>query len=161
MNFPLRTLNQVTCFLLVSLLTFGNADRCSAQTGDLVITFTDIRSEKGIIALALCTDAQQWPNDPAQEYHWEKEGLNQHRMTITLPRLPYGTYAIAVLDDENRNFKMEYSMGLPREGWGMSTNPSFLKLTPPEFEECAFELDAPVVRMEIKMNYLRKNKKVN
>lgn len=149
--------------IFFTILTACGFDPCYAQSspkGNMVITFTDVRSQAGIIAIALCTDEDQWPDEPAYEYHWEKDGLKNGRLTVTVPDMPYGTYAIAALDDENRDFEMKYAMGLPREGWGMSANPSFLKLVPPGFEECAFDLDAPAIRMEIKMNYLRKNKKV-
>ncbi len=39
--------------------------------------------------------------------------------------LPPGTYAVSFLHDENGDKKMEYSLGIPREGFGISNLKSF------------------------------------
>jgi uncharacterized protein (DUF2141 family) len=39
--------------------------------------------------------------------------------------LPPGTYAVSFLHDENNDRKMEYTMGIPREGFGISNLKSF------------------------------------
>jgi uncharacterized protein (DUF2141 family) len=129
-------------------------------TGKLVITFSGIRSDVGQIALGLYDAADQWTDHPKYEFAWTKEDMQDGRLTVVIDSLPRTTYACAVLDDENENFSMDYRLGLPTEGWGMSTNPSFLKLKQPGFDEVSFELDAAAVRFEINIYYIRKNKKV-
>lgn len=151
--------NLIYLFLVVFMLNTTGQSSVSA-TGKLIITFTHIRSDVGQIALALYDHKDQWTDNPAMEYAWDKENLKNDRLTVSIKDIPRTIYAIAVLDDENENLEMEYTLGLPTEGWGMSTNPSFFKLTKPGFDEVSFDLDAPTIRMEIKMNYIRKNKKV-
>jgi len=147
-------------FLLFVFMLNVSGQSAGPATGKLIITFTDIRSDVGQIAIGLYNAPGQWTDDPVQEFAWDKDDLENGRLTVTIDDLKRTTYAIAVLDDEDRNLQMNYTLGLPTEGWGMSTNPSFLKLKKPGFDEVSFDLDAPVIRMEIKLNYLRKNKKV-
>ena len=87
-----------------------------------------------------------------------KNNISNSRITVIIDSLPRKTYAIAVLDDINDNNEMDFRLGLPTEGFGMSTNPSFLKLKPPGFEEVSFELDKPVLHMKVKMNYILRRK---
>ena len=151
--------------LMIIPLWFVHSDLQSQSNpyshGKLVITFTDIRSDAGQIAMGLYNQADQWTDHPTAEFKWSKENLKNGRMTVVIDSLPRTIYACAVLDDEDMNQEMNYSFGLPKEGWGMSTNPSFLKLKKPTFNEVSFDLDAAAVKFEIKMNYLRKNKKVD
>lgn len=132
----------------------------SDPKGSLFITFTDIRSDIGIIRAGIYSAEDQWIYHPEYSYQWTKENLKDGIIKVEIKDLPYGTYAISVLDDEDKSNSMNYLMKLPMEGWGMSTNPSFLKLKAPGYEECAIELDCPSISFEIKLNYLNKRKKV-
>lgn len=159
---PTLNVKNLWLFLLM-LMPAGAIYSQSDQpaTGKLIITFTDIRSEVGNIALGLYTAAEQWTDNPAYNYYWDKKNMVNGTLTVEIEKLPRGIYyACAVLDDEDKSFTMNYTVGLPNEGWGMSTNPSFLKLKKPRFDEVSFELDAPAIRTEIKLNYLNRKKKV-
>jgi len=122
----------------------------------LLITFTDIRSDAGLIRMGLYTCDEEWTDTPKYSFAWNKKDLENGKLKVKIDSLQRGTYACAVLDDEDENCEMNYTLGLPREGWGMSSNPSFLKLKKPGFETCGFEADAPVLTFEIKINYLMK-----
>ncbi|MDF1572356.1 MAG: DUF2141 domain-containing protein [Bacteroidales bacterium] len=152
---------RLIIIILTGLLSAGAfAQSPYFTTGKLIITFSGIRSDVGQIALGLYDAADQWTDDPKYEFTWTKEDMKNGRITVVIDSLPRTTYACAVLDDENENLAMDYWLGLPTEGWGMSANPSFLKLKKPEFEEVSFDLDAAAVRFEINIHYIRKNKKV-
>lgn len=147
--------------VLLGIFTYGAAAQSPYfTTGKLVITFSGIRSDVGQIAMGLYDAADQWTDHPRYEYAWTKEDMEDGRLTVVIDSLPRTTYACAVLDDEDMDQEMNYRLGLPAEGWGMSTNPSFLKLKKPSFEEVSFELDAAAVRFVIDIHYLRKNKKI-
>jgi uncharacterized protein (DUF2141 family) len=62
-----------------------------------------------------------------------------------------------VLDDENENLDMDTSFGFPKEGYGFS-NDGKVRMGPPDFEECAFEIDKPLVQITISIQYWGKNK---
>ena len=63
-----------------------------------------------------------------------------------------GTYAIAVVHDENGNNKMDKAIFLPREGFGFSRNPA-IAMGPPSFKSASFAV-AGDMRQSIKMKYM-------
>jgi uncharacterized protein (DUF2141 family) len=152
-------MNKILLIVLLSI-SYLAVQAQSAPCGSLTITFTDIRSDIGEIVAGIYSAEEQWIYEPEFSQKWSKEELKDGTLKVEIPNLPYGTYAISVLDDEDKNAGMKYFVGLPREGWGMSTNPSFFKLKAPSYEECAIELDCSSIGFEINMNYLNKRKKV-
>ena len=48
-----------------------------------------------------------------------------------------GTYAIAVVHDENGNNKLDKAIFLPKEGFGFSRNPT-ITVGPPSFKSASF-----------------------
>lgn len=151
--------------LLVLLMLAAGMNKSFTQSydytkGKLVITFTNIRSDVGNVRLGLYDAPDQWTDHAKYHYVWNKEDLKDGKLTVEIKDLPRTTYAIAVLDDEDENGDMTYKLGLPMEGWGMSKNPSFVRLKAPGFDEVSFELDSPAIRFEIQMNYLDRNKNV-
>ena len=144
--------------LLLCLPYILSAQKDTIQTGKIIITFTDIRSDIGNIVMGLYTAENQWTNDPHYSFSWDKKYFDNGIITVEIDSLPRNSYACAVLDDEDESSSMKYFCGLPKEGWGMSSNPAFLKLKTPSFKDVSFELDCPAVRIEIKMNYLNRNK---
>lgn len=149
---------QLTVLLLLASATYSQIK--NTQTANIIITFTDIRSDVGNIAMGLYDAEDQWTDNPRYNFWWDKSKMQNGKLEVKIDSLPRKKYACAVLDDEDKSFKMNFFLGLPKEGWGMSTNPPFLKLIKPGFEEVSFELDSPNLWIEIKMNYLNKNKKV-
>lgn len=64
-----------------------------------------------------------------------------------------GTYAVALLHDENANSKMDVAVFLPKEGFGFSRNPAVVT-GPPKFKSAAFPVDAAEVQQQVKMKYM-------
>ncbi|MDZ3832370.1 MAG: DUF2141 domain-containing protein [Sphingopyxis sp.] len=63
-----------------------------------------------------------------------------------------GTYAIAVVHDENSNNKMDKALFLPREGFGFSRNPT-ITTGPPSFKAASFVVNGDV-NQTIRMKYM-------
>jgi uncharacterized protein (DUF2141 family) len=146
-------------FLAALLITFFQIPSMFSQPGSkttLEIHFSGLRTSEGKIAIGVNTREEGWPREPQMSYDWEKE-VHDGMMKVRIPDLPYGTYAISVLDDVNRNVEMDMFLGIPKEGWGFSMNPGF-KLSAPRFEECAFKLDKPYQLIVIEMRYAGKGK---
>lgn len=64
-----------------------------------------------------------------------------------------GTYALALIHDENGNDKMDMALFLPREGVGVSRNPK-LRMGPPTFESAAFRVDQADLSLAVSMKYI-------
>ncbi len=63
-----------------------------------------------------------------------------------------GRYALLVIHDENRNGKLDTTLGLPREGFGFSRNPA-LRMGPPRYDDVNFAV-AGHSRQAVKLKYL-------
>ena len=144
------------CFAALILLLFTGAGSLlpgqSPLTGTLEIRFAGIRSDRGQIAVGMNRSPEGWPREPHLDFFWEKDDLVNGVMVAEIENLPYGVYAISVLDDVNRNGEMEMVLGIPKEGWGFSNNPPF-RLSEPGFHECSFLIEQPYHRMTIQLRY--------
>ncbi|WP_301750868.1 DUF2141 domain-containing protein [uncultured Erythrobacter sp.] len=124
-----------------------------AQTGEVVITVTDIRSAKGVVRACMTTRADIFPKcikDPAAHRTVvPANGKVEIRFTGVKP----GQYAIALLHDENNNGKADRAMGMmPKEGYGFSRDAP-VRMAPPKFTDAVFALGAGTSRVTIKMRY--------
>jgi len=67
--------------------------------------------------------------------------------------IPPGTYAMAVIHDENMNGKLDTNwLGIPKEGYGFS-NDARAKLGPPSFSAASFHYDGKNVQMTMTLHY--------
>ncbi len=123
----------------------------------LEIKFTGIRTNKGLIAIGINRSPEGWPRQPHMDPNWKKTNVVDGVFIARVEDLPYGTYAVSVLDDANSNLEMDMFLGIPKEGWGFSGNPPF-KLSPPKFEQCSFVLDQPFKQITIGLRYAGKGK---
>lgn len=64
-----------------------------------------------------------------------------------------GTYAAAIVHDENTNNKMDLSLFLPKEGFAFTRNPAVV-MGPPKFKSAAFAVGNADVRQSVKMKYM-------
>ncbi len=67
--------------------------------------------------------------------------------------LPHGTYAVAVIHDENSNAKLDTFAGIPREGFGFSRNPP-IRFGAPRFAAARFAVESDAERQQIGMRYI-------
>jgi uncharacterized protein (DUF2141 family) len=72
---------------------------------------------------------------------------------VSFQGLAKGTYAVALIHDENANSKMDMAIFLPKEGFGFSRNPAVVT-GPPKFKAAAFAVDADEVSQRVKMKYM-------
>jgi uncharacterized protein (DUF2141 family) len=124
-----------------------------AHAGEVVITVTDLRSTKGVIRACMTTRADIFPKcikDPsAHRTVVPANGKLEIRFTGVKP----GSYAIALLHDENDNGKADRAMGMmPKEGYGFSRDAP-VKMAPPKFADAVFTQGEGTSRVTIKMRY--------
>jgi uncharacterized protein (DUF2141 family) len=104
----------------------------------LIVTVTGLKPLKGDLYISLhqrpeyfqCADSALMKT---------KIGVNAETETIIFNKVPAGRYAIAIYHDENLNGIMDANkIGIPKEGYGFSTNPKIQGK--PKFEQAAFDL---------------------
>ena len=67
--------------------------------------------------------------------------------------IPPGTYALAVVHDENMNGKLDTNLlGIPKEGYGFSNDAKAL-LGAPSFSAASFPYDGQNLELTISLNY--------
>jgi uncharacterized protein (DUF2141 family) len=157
MNRRTTKISQVAA-AIVSLLLWAPFPPLTAQikdTATLTVRVTGARNTKGKIGVTLFQNAQGFPDDTSKAIRQESVEIDPKTMSaqVTFKDLPQGTFAISVLHDENGNGKMDKNfVGMPKEGYGASNNPS-KKRRAPTFDEAKFSLNTPEQTIEITLIY--------
>ena len=116
-------------------------------------TITGVRSAKGNVLVCMTANAKAYP-DCGKDPKSRKLALPARAaMTAKFDDVTPGTYAIALIHDENGNNKMDLAVFLPKEGFGMSRNPK-VGMGPPSFKSAAFAVGADGVKLPITMKYM-------
>lgn len=118
----------------------------------LELDIDNLRSAKGVVRVCLTADPDNFPNcvDDARALTRTVPATGR---AIAFDALPVGTYAAAIIHDENGNRKLDTVMGIPREGFGFSRNPA-IRFGPPRFAAARFALGVDGGAQAIRMKYL-------
>lgn len=125
----------------------------SPTTSTLDVSVHGLRSMKGNVLVCVTANPKFFPDcskDPKS--HRAKVAAN-NAGNVSFPGLVKGTYAVALIHDENGNSKMDMAIFLPKEGFGFSRNPVVVA-GPPKFKAAAFAIDADEVSQRVKMKYM-------
>jgi uncharacterized protein (DUF2141 family) len=124
----------------------------AAPIGALDVSVTQMRSAKGLLRVCLTADPDNFPGcvDDADAIT-RTVPASAHAMRFD--GLPLGTYAVAVIHDENGNAKLDTLAGIPREGFGFSRNPA-IRFGPPRFAAARFAVGGDANQQQIRMRYI-------
>jgi len=124
-----------------------------AAAGEVVITITDLRSTEGVVRACMTTQEKIFPKcrkDPASHRTVVDAGES---VTIRFTDVEPGTYAVALLHDENNDGKANRALGMmPKEGYGFSRDAK-VRMGPPKFEDAVFDHTGADQALTIKMRY--------
>ena len=142
---------------LVALLAFGMvrkslADSPAAAPASLDVTITGIKSDKGVIRLALCPPGAGFPDCKSKVVRTAALTIVGGAARTTLIGLAPGSYAVSVFHDANANAKLDTFAGIPKEGYGFSRNPPF-KPRAPKFSEAEITVSG-AASTKIKLRYI-------
>ncbi|HAA12014.1 MAG TPA: hypothetical protein DCE41_10070 [Cytophagales bacterium] len=125
------------------------------QTGTLVVTVTDIDPDyEGQLLVTLFDEEEGFPNDYDTGVEIKTIPVRtQKQITVSFENIPFGTYAVAVLHDEDFDAKMDYNwVGIPTEGW-VCSNEVFPSLRSPYFSESSFTFDSSRKTLTLEIDY--------
>src|SRR5262249_11193133 len=106
----------------------------------LTVVVEDVNTEGGSIGVLVFNSSQGWPEDRFVALRGAVAPAHPGTVTVTIPALPAGAYAVALVHDVNQNHKVDRNFfGTPKEQWGMSNNPS-ANMKAPSFSEARFSL---------------------
>lgn len=122
---------------------------------DISVEITGLRSARGIVRACLTSQRRGFPK--CAESSGDRSAAtpaSANPVTFNFTGIAPGTYAIAVVHDENSNGRIDRALLLmPKEGFGFSRDAP-VRMGPPRFEAAAFEVGARPVHQAIRMRYM-------
>lgn len=148
---PARCVLWFTALFIQSLPALACAH--SAQPG-IHVEILGIRNSAGAVACALFESVEGFPRE------FLRNAINIVMMKVRAEKahcdfldIPPGTYALAVIHDENLDGKLATNlMGVPTEGYGFS-NDAKAFFGPPSFDAASFSYDGQELQLTIKLRY--------
>jgi uncharacterized protein (DUF2141 family) len=146
----------VWCLTLYAILMFANLPAVYAQTPcpGIHVNILGIRNSTGTVDCALFDSPDGFPT----EFLHFATNVMVIKIRATKARcdfedIPPGTYALAVIHDENMNGKLDTKwLGIPKEGYGFSNDAKGF-LGAPSFPAASFQYDGQNLDLTISLHY--------
>ncbi len=142
-------------FTTIAIVIFSVLSSFHPAPGDSIsIRVTNLRSNKGEVLVSLFNSPDGFPSRPEKAFRIARVDIRDQEAILQFEHIPAGSYAIAVLHDENGDRKMNINrLGLPREGFGFSQNPAII-FGAPSFKKASFQHRAGLATsMQIRARY--------
>ena len=121
-----------------------------AQAASLDVVVADVRNDKGIVRVAVCTEAEFLQPTCG---HIGRAPAHQGEVVVHLDDVPPGVWAAQAYHDENENGAIDRNLlGIPTEGIGFS-NDAKMMFGPPSFASAAFQLTPAGGRVRFSLRY--------
>lgn len=137
---------------LLLFLVFGFCIQVSAQTtSSIQVQIQGASSDQGMIRVLLFSSAAGFPDQVSRAARSFSLPPKNQQVAFTISDLAPGTYALAVIHDQDNNGKLSSNaVGYPIEKFGFSNNPK-VYFSPPAFEKAAFILGKTPVKVTISL----------
>ncbi len=141
---------KLYCLFILILFRVGLVTGQSDNT--LKVLITGLHSSNGSVLVSLFNQEKGFPSQSGKAFKKEKINIVGGIASAIINDIPPGSYAIAVLHDENNNLEMDTRIfGLPKEGYGFSNNAKGL-FGPPSFKDARFAY-SPTQIVKINIRY--------
>jgi uncharacterized protein (DUF2141 family) len=124
-----------------------------AVAASIDLAITGLRSEKGNVLVCLSANPKHFPDCSKDESARKLKISATSADSIHIAGVKPGTYAVALVHDENANGKMDLRLFLPREGFGFSRNPK-IGMGPPKFKSAQFTVGGQDAHYAVRMKYI-------
>ena len=125
----------------------------AGESANISVSVSNVRNTKGVVHACLTPTKKDFPDCKKQPAHHQITVPAKKSLTITFKGVAPGTYAIALMHDENNNGKIDRAVLIPTEGFGFSRDAK-VRMGPPSFSSAAFEVKAGANSHTIKMRYI-------
>ena len=145
-----RLVARSTAVVLLALPLSGGA---AAPAGKLVVEVSGFRSDAGQLLLRLYGGEAGFPTDGSRALRQVAQPIKGGRAVVELAGLPFGTYGIGCVHDENGNGKLDTNfLGIPKEGV-CASNDARGHRGPPSWSDARFAFSADGMRLQIHVRY--------
>jgi uncharacterized protein (DUF2141 family) len=126
-----------------------------AAAGALSIEINGLRNRNGQVCLSVFNSSNGFPTNGDNAVSSQCVAIDDPAsVRVTFGGLKAGSYAVAILHDENADGKANRNrLGIPTEGFGFSRNPG-LRAGPPSFADSAFLAAGSQTEIQVQMRYL-------
>ena len=154
---PTRFPMGVRCVALWAVLVFANLPAivfAQSSCSGIQVKIPNIKNSTGTVACALFESSAGFPT----EFLHSATNITMIKIRDTQARcnfldIPPGTYALAVIHDENMDGKLGTNLlGVPTEGYGFS-NGAKASMGAPSFEDASFSYDGQNLDLTIRLTY--------
>ncbi len=157
-SYPVTRVSMgVRCVALCAVLVFANLPAIAfAQSScpGIHVKIPSIKNNTGNIACAIFESPEGFPDKflvSAKEIVIKK--IQNKKAQCDFSDIPPGTYAIAVIHDENMNGELDTNwLGVPTEGYGFS-NTTIDEFGAPAFAAASFLYDGQNIDLTIRLKY--------
>lgn len=153
----LRQMTFARTVLVPILLTSMVPGIVASQTpscSGIHVTILNIRNSNGTVDCALFDGPQGFPIDVLRSaMRLVATKVRDTKARCDFENIPSGTYALAVVHDENMNGKLDTNrLGVPSQGYGFSNDAKATFSTPP-FSDASFSYDGQTLDLTITLRY--------
>jgi uncharacterized protein (DUF2141 family) len=149
-------------YLIVLLIHFFSAGIFNKDLKDLDkvnnginLIINNIKNNKGVIQIGFFNSENGYPDKPTFSFTLAKDTIHSGKLRMFIPVQKSGAYVITILDDENKNGKMDFIFGIkPKEGFGFSNNPRVPGRKPPPFNDACINYSEGVLIVSVNMKYI-------
>ena len=144
----------VAWFAVLMFVTLPAVAVAQSPCPGIHVKILNIRSSSGTVACALFESPEGFPT----EFLQSATNIMMIKIRDTQARcdfleIPPGTYALAVIHDENMDGKLGTNwLGVPKEGYGFSSDAK-AKWGAPSFDAASFPYDGQNLDLTIRLNY--------
>jgi len=136
-----RTMLAVLCAAsLIPLAPAAASPTRDDGATSLRLEVSALRNARGTLNCRLFTEPASFPD--GEGARTVRAAITGNPVSCAFDDLPPGTYAVAVVHDENGNGKLDRNfLGIPTEGYGVSNNRTYAASSP-KWEESRFTVAA-------------------
>jgi len=121
---------------------------------EVVVEITDMRNTRGTVLACLTNEAERFPSCRDDAHSQRLSVPANGALVLRFRDVAPGTYAIALLHDENDNGRADRAFSMiPREGFGFSRDAP-VRMGPPSFDAASISVGASALHQTIKMRYM-------
>jgi uncharacterized protein (DUF2141 family) len=148
--FLFYTFFEYTPFALI------DQQECKSKNSEGIdLTINNIRNKTGVLQIGVFDSETGYPDKPVFSFTLAKDMIVSGKLRLLIPLKNPCYIGITVLDDENKNKRMDFVFGIkPKEGFGFSNNPKVPGRKAPPFSETRINFTRGTVGINIVMKYI-------
>jgi len=143
----------MTRLLALALAAAATPLSATPAMTDVTVQLTGLRSAKGVVHVCMTGNQQRFLDCQKVPGAVGRSLPAGQAARIHLGTVPAGTYAVLVIHDENRDGRLNMTLGIPREGFGFSNNPA-MRPRAPRWDEIGVTVPPGAVTQTIRVRYV-------